>query len=73
MRFYASVFTACSLLFVAPANATEPETDDTSKAEKVEKAEPKKICRRIATDMNSRRTSRVCKTKEQWREFNRGQ
>ena len=32
--------------------------------------EEKRICRRISTDMSSRRKERVCMTKEEWREFN---
>ena len=73
MRLFAPLLVVISLAVVAPATATEPEETSKTKTEKVEKAEPKKICRRIASDMNSRRTVRVCKTKEEWREFNRGQ
>ena len=32
--------------------------------------EEKRICRRIRTDMSSRRASRVCMTRDEWREFN---
>lgn len=34
------------------------------------KAEEKRICRRVKLDMSSRRATRVCKTKEEWRLFN---
>lgn len=33
-------------------------------------AEEKRICRRVKLDMSSRRATKVCKTKEGWREFN---
>lgn len=34
------------------------------------KAEEKRICRRVKLDMSSRRATKVCKTKDEWREFN---
>ena len=34
--------------------------------------EEKRICRRIRTDMSSRRATRVCMTRSEWREFNSG-
>nr|WP_298927632.1 hypothetical protein [uncultured Erythrobacter sp.] len=34
------------------------------------KAEEKRICRRVKLDMSSRRATKVCKTKDEWRDFN---
>ena len=34
--------------------------------------EEKRICRRIRTDMSSRRATRVCMTRAEWRAFNDG-
>ncbi len=42
----------------APAQAEKPE------------AKEKVICRRVRLDASSRRATKVCKTSEQWREFN---
>ena len=48
--------------------AEEPKTEQVQE----EKAEDKRICRRINTGMGSRRKERVCMTRDEWREFNRG-
>ncbi|MHA7818236.1 MAG: hypothetical protein ACX930_01170 [Erythrobacter sp.] len=56
----------------APETAVVSEIDapdhDAAKAEEAEEA--KRICRRIRTDMSSRRMERVCMTRDEWREFN---
>ena len=49
---------------VAPANEEEAEQPKAK-----EKAE-KRICRRIRLDASSRRATRVCRTKEEWRQYN---
>ena len=41
-----------------PAQAKKPETRD------------KRICRRVRLDASSRRATKVCKTSEEWRQFN---
>ena len=46
-----------------------PETKASEDAEK-SKVEDKRICRRVRLDASSRRGTKVCKTKEEWREFN---
>jgi len=48
--------------------AEEPQTEQTEE----QQTEEKRICRRINTGMGSRKKERVCMTREQWREFNRG-
>ncbi len=72
-------------LFVVPfvasaATASDPENEQTAtkdmpQAEAGEdaeeaKVEEKRICRRVRLDAGSRRGTKVCKTKEEWREFN---
>ena len=53
------------------AQAKEAEKDAEPDAIVIpEVKEEKRICRRISTDMASRRKERVCLTKEGWREFN---
>ena len=52
-----------------PAPAPEKE----EKEEKAEKTEEKKICKRIAADAASRRRTKVCLTREEWKNFNRNQ
>ena len=44
-----------------------------AKEEAQKKAEPKKICKRISADMSSRRKTRVCRTREQWKTFYKDQ
>ena len=44
--------------------------DEQSAAETPEVKEEKRICRRVKLDMSSRRATKVCKTSEEWREFN---
>ncbi|MBV7259896.1 hypothetical protein [Erythrobacter crassostreae] len=75
-----------ALLLAVPALAAQPEdqakgveaaeaTEAGKKEESVPTAEPKakeekRICRRVRTDASSRRATKVCKTKNEWREFN---
>ncbi|MEL6528668.1 MAG: hypothetical protein AAGK01_05490 [Pseudomonadota bacterium] len=47
----------------------ETGTEASEEAEKP-KAEEKRICRRVRLDASSRRGTKVCKTKDEWREFN---
>ncbi len=61
----------------APVSSTEKSepagAEIPAKAsEEVEKEakEPKRICRRVKLDMSSRRATKVCKTADEWREFN---
>lgn len=60
----------------AKAEQTEPEAEAGSGKEPIAvdtpevKVEEKRICRRIRIDASSRRATRVCKTKEEWRLFN---
>ena len=69
-------------LIAVSATASEPENKDQEQAE-TEKAgkessaivipevkEEKRICRRVKLDMSSRRGTKVCKTADEWREFN---
>ncbi|MEM9312401.1 MAG: hypothetical protein AAGA34_13245 [Pseudomonadota bacterium] len=64
-------------LLAAPAFAqpeTEDKTEDSEKVEKVEEAaEEKRICKRIAADMSSRRRTKVCLTRDEWKTFNKDQ
>ncbi len=46
-----------------------PQAEAGEGAEKA-KVEDKRICRRVRLDASSRRGTKVCKTKEEWREFN---
>jgi hypothetical protein len=39
----------------------------------VEKAEPKKICKRISAQAGSRRKTKACLTREDWATFNENQ
>lgn len=48
-------------------NSSDNSEAETQKSEKPREA--KKICRRIQ-DMGSRRSQRVCMTREQWKDFN---
>lgn len=47
--------------------SSEPTEAPTTATEAVEE---ERICRRIRTDMASRRATKVCLTREEWREFN---
>ena len=49
-------------------NEAAPAAIEVPAVEPVEEEE--RICRRIRTDMSSRRATRVCMTREEWREFN---
>ncbi|MDY7099111.1 MAG: hypothetical protein SXU28_13330 [Pseudomonadota bacterium] len=49
-----------------------PAEEAAKKQEKVAKEE-KTTCRSIAADMSSRRRTKVCKTKEGWKEWRRAQ
>ena len=48
-----------------PVEAAAPAVET-----KESKAEEKRICRRVRLDASSRRATKVCKTKEEWRLFN---
>lgn len=73
MRF---LIPALALSAIAiPAGATEPEGGETKPQEETQKPQDtaeKKICRQVRLDMSSRRTEKLCMTKERWIEFNRG-
>lgn len=51
-------------------SAPAPASD--APAAQEEAKEEERICRRIRTDMSSRRATRVCLTRDEWRELNRG-
>lgn len=79
MRFALPIAALAIPLLAVSALANEPhkgEKPSEAKTEKTEEApeakEDKRICRRVATDMSSRRKTKVCLTKEEWREFNQG-
>ncbi|WP_454599274.1 hypothetical protein [Qipengyuania sp. SM2507] len=77
MRKVLSSLAFTLLLAGAPALAVEPDQKEaqSEKEQSVaqdEAAEPKKICRQIALQSGSRQRERVCMTREEWREFNRG-
>ena len=55
-----------------PAPAETTEKPEAAEQEVTEQAEDKRICRRITAGMGSRRKEKVCMTREEWREFNRG-
>ncbi|MEM6857834.1 MAG: hypothetical protein AAF559_08175 [Pseudomonadota bacterium] len=66
--------TALSILSV-PAFA-EPDTPSeappaTEEAEKEMEAKEKEICKRIAAQAGSRRKTKVCKTREEWKAYNK--
>ena len=74
MRF---ALPALALAAIAvPAIATEPqdkESDKKAEAQPEEApAKEEKICRRIRTDISSRRKEKVCMTREEWVDFNNG-
>jgi len=46
-----------------------PQTEANEDADKT-KVEDKRICRRVRLDASSRRATKVCKTKDEWRAFN---
>lgn len=59
-------------LLAAPAFAA-PDVEPETETEKTEQVEEKKICKRIATETSSRRRTKVCLTREEWKTFNRDQ
>jgi len=71
MHILFTVAASIAVISSAPATSTSPNPEKSEQVEKEETREEKKICRRIQS-MGSRRTERVCMTKEQWREFNQG-
>jgi len=71
MHILFTVAASIAAISSAPATSTSPNPEKSEQVEKEETREEKKICRRIQS-MGSRRTERVCMTKEQWREFNQG-
>ncbi|QIQ86179.1 hypothetical protein [Erythrobacter sp.] len=76
-----AAFAACALIAAPAVSAADPqeekveaetagEQDEAASDAKTEAKEDKRICRRIRTDMSSRRKTRVCLTAEEWRELN---
>ena len=66
-----SAFALLAASVSADLSASEPPKAEQPKQEEADTTqEPKKICRQIAMQMNSRRKERVCMTKEEWRDFN---
>lgn len=60
-------------ILAVPAFA-EPETEEKSeKTEETKEAEEELICKRIAADAASRRRTKVCRTREEWKTFNKDQ
>ncbi|MEL6737526.1 MAG: hypothetical protein AAFO28_01240 [Pseudomonadota bacterium] len=55
--------------FAEPDEPSEapPATEETENEEKVEE---KEICKRIAAQAGSRRKTKVCKTREEWKAYN---
>ncbi len=73
-----TVFIAAALIsapaFAASTYEPEKKPDESEQAKKSdETAEQKKICKRIAADMSSRRRTKVCLTRDEWKTFNRDQ
>ncbi|MEO0417566.1 MAG: hypothetical protein AAF249_01785 [Pseudomonadota bacterium] len=63
-------------ILAVPAFAQDEQpapTQEEQVEEAEEKAEEKKICKRIAADAASRRRTKVCRTREEWKNFNRDQ
>ncbi|QFT77793.1 hypothetical protein [Erythrobacter sp. THAF29] len=79
---FSRVAVAAAVFLAVPAMADEPEakTPETEQEAKPEKGvaapaapeakEEKRICRRVKLDMSSRRGTKVCKTADEWRQFN---
>ncbi|MEO0871104.1 MAG: hypothetical protein AAFY19_03970 [Pseudomonadota bacterium] len=64
-----ALIAALSILSV-PAFA-EPEPEEKSeKTEETQEVEEKEICKRIAAQAGSRRKTKVCKTREEWKAYN---
>lgn len=77
MRIILSSLAFALILTGVPALAADPDQKEAQSEKQMpvvrdETTEPKKICRRIALQTGSRQRERVCMTKEQWTEFNRG-
>ena len=53
-----------------PTAETGEAAEETAAQVAPEAEEDKRICRRIRTDMSSRRKTRVCLTADEWREMN---
>ncbi len=77
MRIVLSSFALALAVAGAPALAVEPalnqapgEKEQSAAQDKA--AESKQICRRVVTQMGSRKRERLCMTSDQWREYNRG-
>lgn len=62
-------------MLAVPAFAADPEPKETAPSEEKagEKAEEKKICKRISAQAGSRRKTKVCRTREEWKTFNQEQ
>lgn len=72
MRIVFTLFAAAAVAVATPALAGERASHDEDAPQAEDSKADKKICRRIATDMSSRRQERVCLTAEEWRQRNRG-
>jgi hypothetical protein len=69
----AALFLALPILAVpAFAEPQEPAEDapETEESAQKEEAEEAKICKRVATEMGSRRRTKLCKTREEWKAYN---
>jgi hypothetical protein len=68
-------FTTAIAAFLVGSNEilvnSNPPENDQEQSESSER-DKKLICRRINTEIGSRKTERVCLSREQWREYNRG-
>ena len=68
-------FTTAIAAFLVSSNEVlvnpSPPENDQEQSESSER-DKKLICRRINTEIGSRKTERVCLSREQWREYNRG-
>ena len=78
LRLPKGAFAALSVVAVltfAPAGAfAEPtETEETDAVDDKDKAKEKKICKRISAQAGSRRKTKVCRTREEWKTFNQDQ
>ncbi|WP_245228503.1 hypothetical protein [Pontixanthobacter sp. CEM42] len=72
MRFIAPALILLAVSVSTPVAAGDPQPAAPQAEERKEEAKKeKKICRRI-TSMGSRRSERVCMTREQWEEYNNG-
>lgn len=74
MRLLQALALACLPIAATAAFAAEPEPAEKpapAKEDVKEAKEEKKICKRIAADMSSRRRTKVCKTRAEWKQYYR--